>query len=127
MIRRPPRSTLFPYTTLFRSLGALGARGLRLCHLLFEQGLLLARDRAPRPLLGARIRVGALAAYRQRLAVSRAAIGPDLHQPLDVHRDVGPQRAFDLVVPLDHLPQPSYLGVPEVAHTRIGADPGLGE
>src|SRR3712207_7217978 len=23
MIRRPPRSTLFPYTTLFRSLGAL--------------------------------------------------------------------------------------------------------
>src|SRR5258708_8131635 len=25
MIRRPPRSTLFPYTTLFRSLGALSA------------------------------------------------------------------------------------------------------
>src|SRR3712207_8039651 len=29
MIRRPPRSTLFPYTTLFRSL-ALGAALLRL-------------------------------------------------------------------------------------------------
>src|SRR2546430_3206185 len=26
MIRRPPRSTLFPYTTLFRSLLDLGAR-----------------------------------------------------------------------------------------------------
>src|SRR5437764_8216037 len=26
MIRRPPRSTLFPYTTLFRSLGASPAR-----------------------------------------------------------------------------------------------------
>src|SRR3712207_8475564 len=25
MIRRPPRSTLFPYTTLFRSVGALSA------------------------------------------------------------------------------------------------------
>src|SRR3712207_7283458 len=25
MIRRPPRSTLFPYTTLFRSLGSRGA------------------------------------------------------------------------------------------------------
>src|SRR2546430_10192142 len=25
MIRRPPRSTLFPYTTLFRSAAALGA------------------------------------------------------------------------------------------------------
>src|SRR3712207_8202807 len=27
MIRRPPRSTLFPYTTLFRSLGARAAAG----------------------------------------------------------------------------------------------------
>ena len=24
MIRRPPRSTLFPYTTLFRSMGGFG-------------------------------------------------------------------------------------------------------
>src|SRR2546427_12079829 len=35
MIRRPPRSTLFPYTTLFRSvfelLPALGARRSRCC------------------------------------------------------------------------------------------------
>src|SRR2546430_17460961 len=29
MIRRPPRSTLFPYTTLFRSLVARGERGRR--------------------------------------------------------------------------------------------------
>src|SRR2546429_2476894 len=28
MIRRPPRSTLFPYTTLFRSQGAIELRGL---------------------------------------------------------------------------------------------------
>src|SRR3712207_8926275 len=27
MIRRPPRSTLFPYTTLFRSFGPLGIIG----------------------------------------------------------------------------------------------------
>src|SRR3712207_7148847 len=27
MIRRPPRSTLFPYTTLFRSAAAAAARG----------------------------------------------------------------------------------------------------
>src|SRR2546430_4324987 len=33
MIRRPPRSTLFPYTTLFRSRGgiALGQAAVRLC------------------------------------------------------------------------------------------------
>src|SRR2546430_12478990 len=29
MIRRPPRSTLFPYTTLFRSAGAVLGRVLR--------------------------------------------------------------------------------------------------
>src|SRR3712207_7873714 len=28
MIRRPPRSTLFPYTTLFRSYGARAANGV---------------------------------------------------------------------------------------------------
>src|SRR5256885_9745835 len=28
MIRRPPRSTLFPYTTLFRSHGREGGRGV---------------------------------------------------------------------------------------------------
>src|SRR5688572_33216474 len=28
MIRRPPRSTLFPYTTLFRSVPSLQSRGL---------------------------------------------------------------------------------------------------
>src|SRR5258708_11242112 len=34
MIRRPPRSTLFPYTTLFRSTGEYDRRG-RCFHLLF--------------------------------------------------------------------------------------------
>src|SRR2546430_6763532 len=29
MIRRPPRSTLFPYTTLFRSRGSAGGIGMK--------------------------------------------------------------------------------------------------
>src|SRR5258707_9720657 len=36
MIRRPPRSTLFPYTTLFRSRG--GIRPLRRCNCALAQG-----------------------------------------------------------------------------------------
>src|SRR3712207_6982833 len=32
MIRRPPRSTLFPYTTLFRSVGALEHEGQVAAH-----------------------------------------------------------------------------------------------
>src|SRR3989449_7939623 len=41
MIRRPPRSTLFPYTTLFRSQGRYGARvGVpRLLRLLHAEGV----------------------------------------------------------------------------------------
>src|SRR3712207_6889796 len=36
MIRRSPRSTLFPYTTLFRSADGVAARGLLLDHLDFR-------------------------------------------------------------------------------------------
>src|SRR5258708_29935138 len=38
MIRRPPRSTLFPYTTLFRSLylGLIAAQGVYVWHFLLE-------------------------------------------------------------------------------------------
>src|SRR2546422_11183972 len=43
MIRRPPRSTLFPYTTLFRSLAALAGimNGLYYSEINFSIGLLL--------------------------------------------------------------------------------------
>src|SRR3712207_8593207 len=36
MIRRPPRSTLFPYTTLFRSLRRSIRLGIGMCSLLME-------------------------------------------------------------------------------------------
>src|SRR2546425_5243415 len=50
MIRRPPRSTLFPYTTLFRSLGANSSLKPALVQL---QGLLIQRDgRVQKLLLG---------------------------------------------------------------------------
>src|SRR3712207_7854236 len=38
MIRRPPRSTLFPYTTLFRSSDALVSVGLGLVNALISAG-----------------------------------------------------------------------------------------
>src|SRR5256885_13113858 len=46
MIRRPPRSTLFPYTTLFRSHRARRDRLLDLAELLLHQGVDLAPDLA---------------------------------------------------------------------------------
>src|SRR2546425_12585856 len=39
MIRRPPRSTLFPYTTLFRNFGAVAAMAARLDFLLQLPGV----------------------------------------------------------------------------------------
>src|SRR2546429_1098215 len=49
MIRRPPRSTLFPYTTLFRSVvGATGTIGQAVIRRLTRRGLpvlAVARDR----------------------------------------------------------------------------------
>src|SRR3712207_8345438 len=64
MIRRPPRSTLFPYTTLFRSRPALpdrgsagpdggAADGVHLPRLLLRPGAPLRRPRADRPAPGA--------------------------------------------------------------------------
>src|SRR2546430_13603610 len=52
MIRRPPRSTLFPYTTLFRSAAGLAGRGagepphiILFPEVPFEQQKFLDRDR----------------------------------------------------------------------------------
>src|SRR3712207_7820710 len=53
MIRRPPRSTLFPYTTLFRSEGALGDPALR--RPIEERAPLLELDDPLGGLLGERL------------------------------------------------------------------------
>src|SRR2546429_4331127 len=56
MIRRPPRSTLFPYTTLFRS----RRRPLDLRELL-QQGTLVGRELGGRPHVHANVQVAAAA------------------------------------------------------------------
>src|SRR5258708_15626019 len=63
MIRRPPRSTLFPYTTLFRSLiiGPNGAGKTTLFNLLTGD---LARDAGSIELFGEE--VGRLATHKDR-------------------------------------------------------------
>src|SRR5258705_9217899 len=67
MIRRPPRSTLFPYTTLFRSQGDALAEMLR------QEGEKLM-DVAPVGLAGLR---------------GHAALGPEMAEPTaDLGRDV---------------------------------------
>src|SRR2546425_2429503 len=56
MIRRPPRSTLFPYTTLFRSLGAADPNPLTTGRSTFlaADGVTATYSRAPGENIGAR-------------------------------------------------------------------------
>src|SRR5574341_92542 len=56
-----------------------------------------------------------------------AAVRPHVHQPLDVHGDFGAQRALDLVVPLDDLPQARACRVAQVPRAHVRADPRLRE
>src|SRR3712207_4262490 len=102
MIRRPPRSTLFPYTTLFRS----------------RLGLALA---------GARVGVRALAADRQALAMAQAAVAGEVHQPLDVHRGLAAKVALDIVVAVDRLADVQDLLVGQVLDPLFRRDAELGD
>src|SRR2546430_9999021 len=72
MIRRPPRSTLFPYTTLFRS--RVGAHAARVRTLVaVEDGLVVLRG-------GERQRVGAVGEREEQDLLPRQEL-------LDDHRD----------------------------------------
>src|SRR4051794_28586150 len=110
-------------------LGALGAGRLRWSwgsHLLLGH-FLLAGDGAPGTLLGPRIGMGPLAPARQPPPMPDSPVAPDIHQPLDVHGHLGPERALDLNRSFDHLPQPRHLSIGEVAHARVRIPPGFAE
>src|SRR3989475_1516547 len=78
MIRRPPRSTLFPYTTLFRSIDRKDAAGLAtaapgtLTELPFIIGRREALDRAARVAPDARVAIDRLREIDAALADERS-------------------------------------------------------
>src|SRR5690606_12059710 len=87
--------------------------------------LLLVRDGAARSLAGPGVRLRALAADRQSLAVANAAVAADFHEPLDVHGHFPAQVAFHLHVLLDAVAQPAHFVFRQVAHAGIRADAGF--
>src|ERR1700733_202870 len=88
-----------------------------LLHALF----LLAGDSLCRAFAGPGIGVGALAAHRQAAAVTQAAITAEIHQPLDVRRDLAAEVAFDDVVAVDDFAQLQYVLVAQLRHpARFG-------
>src|SRR5260370_24856458 len=75
MIRRPPRSTLFPYTTLFRS----SAEEVEHTFDIFEQSALIQPWREPKticaPMLGARVDEWTKRKNKARSPKKRKALG----------------------------------------------------
>jgi hypothetical protein len=59
---------------------------------------------------------------RQALAVAQAAVAAEIHEPLDVHRDLAPQVALDLDVLLDGLADPPDLVVRQVLRAGLDLD-----
>ncbi len=70
--------------------------------------------------------MGALAADRQALAVAKAAVGGEVHQALDVHRDFAAEVALDLIVGVDRLADLEDFLVGKVLDPALGRDSELG-
>src|SRR5215475_338469 len=65
--------------------------------------LLLACDRLGRTLAGSCVGVGALAANRKAAPMPQTSIATEIHEPLDVHRRLASQIAFDKIIAIDHF------------------------
>src|SRR5262245_45573065 len=84
-------------------------------------GLLLAGDGPRRTLAGACGGMLALAPHGQAAAVAQAAVAAQVHQPLDVHRHLAAQVAFDDEVAIDGLADLQDLGIGQLVHpARVG-------
>src|ERR1700722_7175087 len=93
--------------------------------------LLLAGDRLRRPLAGARIGGGALAADRKASPMPQPTVAAEIHQPLDIDGGLAPQVAFDHIVTIDNfanlqhflvgqLCDPAFVGNPDLCHDFAG-------
>src|SRR6476661_1261638 len=87
--------------------------------------LLLGNRALARALAGARVGARPLAVHGQAAAVAHAAIAADFHQPLDVHRDLLAEIAFDAALLLDDAADLPHVVLGEVLHADIAADPGF--
>src|ERR1700679_1373359 len=87
-----------------------------------RQSLLLAGDGLRLALAGTGVGVGALAAHRQLLAMAQAPIGAQIHQPLDVDRDLATKVAFDHIVAVDCLANLQNFRIRQLRHTPLRWD-----
>src|SRR5690242_12543885 len=90
-------------------------------------GLLLRPAALARPLPRARIRARPLPPRRQVAPVPQTAVAADLHQPLDVHRDLLAEVTLDATHFLDHAADLADVVFRQILHPDIGTDAGRAE
>src|SRR5471030_350815 len=120
-----------PTTTFFfsflRARGALPPAFLSSAAIRLLGHFLLAGNRFGRAFAGTGVGVGTLAADRQALAVTQAAIAAQVHQTLDVHGDVTAQIAFDQEIAVDDFADLNDLGFRQIADPAGRIDAQLGD
>src|SRR6266571_7168137 len=78
MIRRPPRSTLFPYTTLFRSSDSTCTRNCRKSEPQHRRNRSVAKDRKSTRLNSSHMSISyAVFCLKKKMNAARATAGPD--------------------------------------------------
>src|SRR6185369_4104320 len=83
---------------------------------------LLLRDRAlTRALARACVGAGPLAAHREVAPVPQAAVAADLHQPLDIHRDLLAEIAFHAALLFEHAADLPDIVFGEILDPDVGA------
>src|ERR1043166_10227556 len=104
MIRRPPRSTLFPYTTLFRAAAVL--------HMLAEraEALVTKQDLLDRVWGGLAVSDDALTSCIQEL---RGALGDDARHPRYI--ETRHRRGYRLMVPAASTSEVGTTSLPPIA------------
>ena len=81
----------------------------------------------PGPLASAGVRMSPLTMTGQPVPVPETAVAADIHQPLDIHRSLSPERTLDRVIVLDDLPYPRSLLVGQLLRLRHDGYSGLFE
>src|SRR5256712_392962 len=103
-------------------LAAAGADDFLFCHLLLLGRLLPHADRLAWATARARVGAGALATDGQAAPVAQPTVGPDLHEALDIERDLAAQLAFDLGFFFEDVAEATDLLVVEVLDAQVRMD-----
>src|ERR1700741_2544903 len=88
---------------------------MRLSFLLAGDGLRLA-------LAGPGVGVSALTTHRQLLAMAKAPIGAQIHQPLDVDGDLAAEVSFDHIITVDRLADLQTLRIRQLSDAPLRRD-----